>query len=125
MDTTALNSDRVRPFTVTGGRTEGRHHLLLETLISVRERDTDFEKTLMPEAQKIYALACAAPISVAELSTSTAISLGVVRILVGDLAASERVVVHPNGLTYRRDRSTLLKVLEGLRNLGEDQPHAV
>ena len=43
-------SRRVRPYTLTGGRTRSRHQLLVETMISVPSYDDEFSGTLLPES---------------------------------------------------------------------------
>ncbi len=49
MDNIAMRSKRIRLYALTGGRTRPRHHLLVETLISVPHYDPQFSATLLPE----------------------------------------------------------------------------
>ncbi len=109
-------SHRVRPYALTGGRTRTRHQLLVETMISVPQYDADYCSTLLPESQAIYERA-RRPISIAELSVLLTIPLGVVRVLVSDLAAEGVVFIHPTGHAYRYDHSILERVLDGLNKL--------
>ncbi|MDR7303434.1 DUF742 domain-containing protein [Haloactinomyces albus] len=109
-------SSRVRPYTLTGGRTRTRHQLLVETMISVPDYDAEFAETLMPESLSVYELA-RTPISLAELSASLVIPLGVIRVLVGDLAADGAVFIHPTGHSYQYDHTILERILDGLNQI--------
>jgi hypothetical protein len=109
-------SRRVRPYAVTGGRTRSRHQLLVETMVSVPDYDAGFGATLLPEARGVYELA-RRPVSLAELSAELSISLGVVRVLVSDLATDGRIFIHPTGHAYRYDHTVLARVLDGLNKL--------
>ncbi len=113
---TAMRSNRVRAYALTGGRTRPRHHLLVETLISVPRYDPQFSSTLLPESRALYELA-RQPISLAELSVSLSIPLGVIRVLVSDLAAQEMVFIHPTGFAYQYDPIILERILDGLKKL--------
>jgi hypothetical protein len=120
-----MRSRWLREFTLVSGRTRFRQYLLLETLVSVAVPDREAEQDLSPYAQKIYTHACARPVSLAELASRTKISLGVIRVLVSDLAADGKVRIHPNGQAFSRDLVTLEKVLDGLRNLDLHKAPAV
>ncbi len=113
---TALRSRRVRAYALTGGRTRPRHHLLVETLISVPHYDPQFSATLLPESQALYELA-RETISLAELSVHLTIPLGVIRVLISDLAAQEMVFIHPTGYAYQYDSVILERILDGLKKL--------
>jgi hypothetical protein len=109
-------SRRVRPYALTGGRTRTRYQLLVETMISVPSYDAELAATLLPESKAVYEHA-RRPVSLAELSALLAIPLGVIRVLVSDLAESGLVFVHPTGHTYRYDHHILERVLDGLDKL--------
>ncbi|MBA8823664.1 hypothetical protein FHX42_000993 [Saccharopolyspora lacisalsi] len=111
-----VRSRRVRPYALTGGRTRSRHQLLVETMISVPSYDAEFAETLLPESRSLYENA-RSPVSLAELSASLSIPLGVIRILVSDLAAEEAVFIHPTGHTYQYDHTILERILDGLNKL--------
>jgi hypothetical protein len=113
---TTMRSMRVRPYAITRGRTRPRHHLLVETLISVPHYDPEFSRALMPESQALYERA-RETISIAELSAHLTIPLGVIRVLLSDLAADEMVFIHPTGYSYQYDRSILGRILDGLKKL--------
>ena len=116
MDNITMRSKRIRLYALTGGRTRPRHHLLVETLISVPHHEPQFSATLMPESQALYELA-RKTISIAELSAHLTIPLGVIRVLISDLAAQNMVVIHPTGFAYQYDRIILERILDGLKKL--------
>lgn len=111
-----MRSMRVRPYALTGGRTRSRHHLLVETLISVPQYDPALSSLLMPESRALYERARTRA-SIAELSAGLTIPLGVVRVLVSDLAAQGAVFIHPTGYAYSYDQNMLERILDGLKQL--------
>jgi hypothetical protein len=116
VDNIAMRSKRVRLYALTGGRTRPQHHLLVETLISVPHHDPRLSATLLPESQALYELA-RKTISIAELSAYLTIPLGVIRVLISDLAAQEMVFIHPTGFAYQYDHVILERILDGLKKL--------
>ncbi|WP_435118866.1 DUF742 domain-containing protein [Amycolatopsis thermoflava] len=109
-------SKRIRPYTLTGGRTRARHQLLVETLISVPQYAPALAEKLMPESRALYERA-RSQVSIAELSSLLTIPLGVVRVLVSDLAAQGAVFIHPTAHAYSHDRNMLERILNGLKQL--------
>lgn len=109
-------SRRIRPYALTGGRTKARHQLLVETLISVPQYDPALADKLMPESRALYERA-RSQASIAELSSVLTIPLGVVRVLVSDLAAQGAVFIHPTAQAYGHDRGVLERILNGLKQL--------
>ncbi|MCE3554716.1 DUF742 domain-containing protein [Pseudonocardia sp. RS11V-5] len=109
-------SRRIRPYTLTGGRTRARHELLVEALISVPQYDPGLPETLMPESRQLYEHARSRA-SIAELSVAIAAPLGVVRVLISDLAAQGAVYIHPTAHSYHHDREMLGRILDGLERL--------
>lgn len=109
-------SRRVRPYALTGGRTRSRLPLLVETMISVPNYDAEFSETLLPESHAVYEHALE-PVSVAELSVLLNIPLGVIRVLISDLAGDGAVFIHPTGQAYQYDNDILERVLDGLNQL--------
>jgi len=107
---------KVRPYVLTGGRTRTRQHLLVHTLISVPYYDAVFAAGLLPEARALYEHARDIK-SLAELSAFTGVSLGVTRVVVDDLAASDRIVVHPETYDSPFDLRLLERLRDGLRQL--------
>jgi len=111
-----MRSRRIRPYALTGGRTKTRHHLLVETLISVPQYDPTLSDSLMPESKSLYERA-RKRISVAELSVLLDLPLGVVRVLISDLAAQGAVFIHPTAYAYQNDPNVLERILDGLKRL--------
>ncbi len=113
---TAMRSRRVRPYILTGGRTRPRHHLLVETLISVPHYDPQFSASLLPESRALYERA-RETLSLAELSAHLTIPMGAVRVLISDLATQGMVFIHPTGHAYQYDPIILERILDGLKKL--------
>lgn len=107
----------VRPYVLTGGRTRTRQNLYVHTLVSVRGYDATYAARLPPEARSLYERANAGTQSVAELSAYCGVSLGVTRVLLGDLAAGSRVVINPETYESPYDQNLLERVIDGLREL--------
>lgn len=105
----------LRPYVLTGGRTQTRHPLYVHTLVSVPHHDPAFAARLMPEAKKLYDQASTGMQTIAELSAHCGVSLGVTRVLIGDLAAGNRVTINPETYTSPYDSRLLNRVLHGLR----------
>ncbi|WP_198659224.1 DUF742 domain-containing protein [Nocardiopsis sp. FIRDI 009] len=109
-------SNLIRPYALTGGRTRpSRSDLTVTTQVvavpAVRAPEVD------PEVELILSL-CARPLSVAEVSSRTGFALGVVRILLADLVDQGRVVVRTSDWERARpDAATLRSVLERIREL--------
>lgn len=116
---------RVRPYALTGGRTEYGHVLLVETFVAAIEAPDELHELtsgglrdrIMPEMQAIVEL-CRRMRSVAEISALLRMPLGVVRVLLSDLADQGRIRVYGTGHgADRPDRALLERVLGGLRRL--------
>ena len=106
----------VRPYFWTGGRTESRCELSLETLVSATDQPID--PTAPPEHSTILTL-CSAPRSVAELAALVSIPLGVARVVLGDMAEAGSVVVHRTvgSADAFPDIVLMQRVLNGLQRL--------
>ena len=112
----------VRPYAMTRGRTTspGQHRLDLIAVVVTESQadDPDADATLSPEHVDIVDLCRDAPQSVAELAAELDLPIGVVRVLVGDLVASEWVHVNrPVPPAELPDESILRDVINGLRAL--------
>jgi hypothetical protein len=84
----------VRPYAVTAGRVFGEGEgLALEALVSATDSSKPL-KGLTPEKRKIMQLAAEDFVSVAELSAHCKLPLGVIRVLVMDMADSEYLTIH-------------------------------
>ncbi|SEG92494.1 Protein of unknown function [Actinacidiphila yanglinensis] len=112
-------SGLVRPYAMTGGRTRPRYQLAIEALVST-SADPERLRGQLPEHQRICLL-CREVKSVAEISALLTIPLGVVRILVADLAEAGLVAIHQPGgdesAGGQPDVTLLERVLSGLRKL--------
>ena len=105
----------VRPYTLTRGRTRHeRADLPLEAL--VRGVATAGRPNETTERRRILELTASEILSVAEISAHLSLPLGVVRVLVGDLADDGLVLVHTGSPTSQAPASAQLKVLESVLN---------
>jgi Protein of unknown function (DUF742) len=102
---------------MTGGRTRPTHDdLEIESLVSTTSTGEQAPK-LTVEQRAIAAL-CRDILSIAEISAQLHLPLGVVRILVGDMADEHLVMVHrPAHVGDRPDLALLARVLDGLRTI--------
>ncbi|MEH0938951.1 DUF742 domain-containing protein [Micromonospora psammae] len=107
---------KVRPYILTGGRTRTRRHLLVHTLVSVPYYDAVFASGLLPESRSLYEHARRTR-SVAELSAVCGMTLGVTRVVVDDLAATDRLRIHSDQYTSPFDFRLLERLRDGLRQL--------
>ncbi|WP_367320851.1 DUF742 domain-containing protein [Streptomyces sp. HUAS ZL42] len=118
---------RVRPYSLTGGRTRFGHVLLVETFVAALEAPEErreltkgsLSTRVMPEMRAIVEL-CRRMRTVAEIAALLRMPLGVVRVLLSDLADQGKIRVYGTGTghgTGRPDRALLERVLSGLRRL--------
>ena len=118
---------RVRPYSLTGGRTRFGHVLLVETFVAALDAPEERKELtngslstrVMPEMLAIVEL-CRRMRTVAEIAALLKMPLGVVRVLLSDLADQGRIRVYGTGTghgTGRPDRALLERVLSGLRRL--------
>ncbi|MEU6401236.1 DUF742 domain-containing protein [Streptomyces sp. NPDC046985] len=122
---------RVRPYSLTGGRTRFGHVLLVETFVgSTAALEAAEERKelanggapagrVMPEMLAIVEL-CRRMRTVAEIAALLKMPLGVVRVLLSDLADQGKIRVYGTGTGHgagRPDRALLERVLSGLRRL--------
>jgi hypothetical protein len=116
-DTAGDEEPLFRPYAVTGGRSEPRFDLAIETLVSssfIMEEDLAL---LTPEQDAIIRL-CRSYRSVAEISALLRVPLGVARVLVADMVDEGFVRIHQPHLDEGRpDLNMLERVLSGLRRL--------
>jgi len=108
----------VRPYAVTGGRVKSRSDLPLEALIELMPGAVA-STGLPPERKAILHHAAAGFISVAELSALLHLPIGVIRILVSDLADQQFIRVHssqPVEVHTGESPALSLSVLESVLN---------
>lgn len=119
-ETPSESAGLVRPYFRTKGRTRPSQDLAIETLISTSERGRRLDGVRVPEHKHICGL-CLDTRSVAEVAALLKMPLGVVRVLVGDVAGLGLVLVHsPNTNTMVGDRPSIEfmeRVLSGLRRI--------
>ncbi|MEV0088424.1 DUF742 domain-containing protein [Saccharopolyspora sp. NPDC003752] len=106
----------VRPYTITRGRTPGKHTRLdtATQVITAEPRPEAPRLELAPEHRLILD-ACMRPVSLAELSVMLTQPLGVVRVLCGDLLDHGAVFVRSPRTEVSRD--ILEQVYRGLCRL--------
>ncbi|MET9795303.1 DUF742 domain-containing protein [Nocardiopsis alba] len=115
-DDRSVESNLIRPYSLTGGRTRpSRGDLTVTSQVvavpSMGSADLD------PELELILSV-CARPVSVAEVASRAGLPLGVLRVLLSDLLDQGRVVAHTSPWEHRRpDADTLRSVLDGIRRL--------
>lgn len=108
----------VRPYARTGGRTRSDYELAIEALVSTSERGRRRDVAVRPEYRSICGL-CVDARSVAEVAAHLRLPLGVVRVLIGDMAGMGLVMIHESGMVMgdRPSMEFLERVLSGLRRL--------
>jgi hypothetical protein len=108
----------VRPYALTKGRTlpsGGASFGLIDIVVRAGER-TSVGFWLSPEHRGILSL-CHSPISVVDLTSEIDLPLGVVRVLLGDLAEAGMLRVIPAPQEPDPDQRLLRMVLDGLESL--------
>ena len=111
----------VRPYAVTGGRTEPVDGEVLDLIAVVvatgRGTKADESAKLTPEHRRILDL-CKRQVTVADIAAETALPVGVVRVLLADLMAQHAVtVVRQRPAAQRTSNDVLQEILNGLRAL--------
>jgi len=111
----------VRPYAVTGGRTEPADGEVLDLLsvVVAAKRSAVAEELarLTPEHRRILGL-CGQQVTVADLSADTALPLGVVRVLLADLIKQGAIIaVRQRPASERTGNDVLQEILNGLRAL--------
>ncbi|MFJ3724997.1 DUF742 domain-containing protein [Streptomyces sp. NPDC090045] len=110
---------RVRPYSLTGGRTRFTQVLNVETFVAALDTKVSEPRKpdRMPEMPAIVEV-CRRMRTIAEIAALLKLPLGVVRVLVSDLADQGRIRVYGTGHgTGRPERALLERVLSGLRRL--------
>lgn len=108
----------VRPYTWTRGRTRPVYDLAVEALVSTTAQGRDIAALTSVEHRAVAEL-CRGPRSVAEVAALLALPLGVVRVLLGDMADSGLVMVHRTATSSGKvpGFGFMERVLSGLRRL--------
>jgi hypothetical protein len=111
----------VRPYAVTGGRTEpadGEMLDLIAVIVAAFPVPGGDEPTgLGPEHRKLLSM-CQQQVTVADLASDTGLPLGVIRVLLADLMLQGLITLLPLPRADEQPSAELLKeVLHGLRAL--------
>ncbi|MFD5827966.1 DUF742 domain-containing protein [Lentzea sp. NPDC060358] len=116
--TEPADSSIVRAYAWTGGRTRSNIHLEIETLVSANDQSRRSAGILQSEHQRVVEL-CRSPRSVAEVAALMRLPLGVVKVLLGDMAERGLVDVHQTASAGgdTPDLGLMERVLSGLRRL--------
>lgn len=112
------NAAMVRAYAWTGGRTRSDVAMSIETLVSTTARAVSAMDGMRSEHHEVAQL-CQRSRSVAEIAALLSVPLGVVRVLLADMAALGLVVVHDTGTAPEEGPNVELlgRVLRGLTNL--------
>lgn len=113
-----IDGPRVRPYVLTGGRTQASYELALETMVSLRADGNWTGPALNTEYQPVRVL-CRTPQSVAEVAASLSVPLGVARVLISDMAELGLLHIHGTERTAegRPPMALMRRVLDGLQRL--------
>jgi len=110
----------VRPYALTGGRTQPTSGTVLDLIavLVASTWDQGFDDlALSPEHRRILGL-CRAPVTVADVASTLALPVGVVRVLLADLIGEGRITVLAQRPAGEQPSAALLKeVLHGLHAL--------
>jgi len=110
----------VRPYALTGGRTQPTIGTVLDLIavLVASSWDKGFDDlALSPEHRRILGL-CRAPVTVADVASTLALPVGVVRVLLADLIGEGRITVLAQRPAGEQPSAALLKeVLHGLHAL--------
>lgn len=110
----------VRPYAVTGGRTEpadGEVLDLIAVVVATGLPAAPEAERSSPEHRRILAR-CEQQVTVADLAADTTLPVGVVRVLIADLTLQGAVaVVRQQPTDQQSEKNVLQEILDGLRAL--------
>ena len=107
----------VRPYALTKGRTQSAVAFgLIDVLVATGERPSSEYFRPGPEHRRILG-ACRRPVPLVDLTSEIGLPLGVVRVLLGDLAHEGLVRVVSAQRQQLPDQRLLRMVLDGLQSL--------
>jgi uncharacterized protein DUF742 len=111
-----VTGELVRPYVITSGRDlPSGSAFTMTTLVTATEQGLS-SRVLTPESRHILELCSGGYLSVVEVAGHTRLPLGVVRILLAELAESGAVIVRaPVPTAQRADEKLLQDVLSGLK----------
>ncbi len=105
---------RPRPFLITAGRTRAVVAVPLESQVLTTPGGLQARHRLAFEYRELVDL-CRTPTAVVEVAARLHLHLGVVQVLVGDLAQQRLVELHEPVAGRSPDVETILRVIDGLR----------
>ena len=106
----------VRPYAVTKGRTQsGTVFGLIDVVVATGRRPSEYFRP-GPEHRRILGL-CQRPVPVADVTSAVDLPLGVVRVLLGDLADEGMLRTVTASRMPGQDHRLLKMVLDGLESL--------
>lgn len=108
----------VRPYARTGGRTRPDHNLPLEAMVTTSDQGSRYEG-VRTEEHRLICDFCVRSRTLADIVSELRLPLGVVKIIVADMAYAGLVRIHQPGLTVgdRSSREFMERLLAGLHNL--------
>ncbi|WP_248961959.1 DUF742 domain-containing protein [Sphaerisporangium perillae] len=107
----------IRPYTVTRGRTRPSGPAFDMVAIVRAVPGARLHGRLSPEHLRVLRM-CGQPMSVVDLASESNLSLGVVRVLLGDLRDQKLVTVRPPATVSQLPEERLLReVIQGLQAL--------
>lgn len=108
----------VRPYVMTKGRTEvDATRVKLETLVATNTAAAQAASTTLTYEHERVAGACNEPLSVAEIALRLSLPVGVVRVVVDDLANSGIVALSETEGSAHNDTAFLQRLIDGVRSL--------
>lgn len=106
----------VRPYFVTGGRTQAARPIAIEALVQLSAHGERAVGSLHFERRAI-ADVVRTPVSLAEVAARVGVPLGVARVLVADMANDSLVVLHEASLRLQDDIALITRLINGVRAL--------
>ena len=107
-----------RPYARTGGRTRPDRDLSLEALVTTSEQGRRHDGARTEEHRRICDF-CTTARTVADIVAELQLPLGVMKVIVADMATAGLVLVHQPGLAFgdQSSREFMQRVLNGLHAL--------
>ena len=112
----AQDDSGVRPYVLTGGRTQSSNALIgFETMVTLTSIG-HVQRTAEVNERRGILDRCGSPISVVELSAYLRLPLGVAQVLAGDLADEGCLQVHAAPTAPSKDRALLERLARAIEN---------
>ena len=108
--------DSIRPYLITGGRARASRDIRIETQVRISPAGSGALVSQSFERAEILQV-CAQPMSVAEISATVGLALGVTRVLVNDLRDAGFVSCSDGPADVRSDAAMIKRLIDGVRAL--------